>query len=96
MAIYLISDPAAADLDEIAAYIAADNPDAAFALLLKFDDRFALLAEQPKSGRERRELAPALRSTVEGRYVIFYCEIANGVEIIRVLHGARDIDSLFY
>jgi toxin ParE1/3/4 len=96
MSVYILSEEAEMDLDEIAAYIAADNTDAALALLLKFDTRFALLADHPKSGRERRELAPALRSTVEGRYVIFYREIPGGVEIARVLHSARDVERLFH
>lgn len=96
MAVYTISDPAAEDLDEIAAYIAADNPDAALAFILRLEGRFELLAEQPKSGRPRSELGPALRSTVEGRYVIFYQEMTGGVEIVRVLHGARDIERQFH
>jgi toxin ParE1/3/4 len=28
-----------------------------------------------------------------GRYVIFYLPIPGGVQIVRVLHGARDIEA---
>jgi toxin ParE1/3/4 len=38
---------------------------------------------------------PALRSLSVGNYLIFYRPLADGIEIVRVLHGARDIDSLF-
>jgi toxin ParE1/3/4 len=29
------------------------------------------------------------------RYLIFYRPIPDGIEVIRVLHGARDIDTIF-
>jgi plasmid stabilization system protein ParE len=38
-----------------------------------------------------RRLAPALRSLAYGRYVIFYRAVADGVAIVRALHGAREI-----
>jgi len=34
-----------------------------------------------------------LRSLAVGRYVIFYLPIPGGVQIVRVLHGARDIEA---
>jgi len=46
-------------------------------------------------GRVRDELAPSLRSFPVGRYVIFYRLIKNGIEITRILHGARDLKSAF-
>ena len=46
-------------------------------------------------GRSREELVPKLRSFPVGNYVIFYQPISDGVEIVRVLHGSRDIESLF-
>ena len=54
-----------------------------------------LVAGQPLLGRLCPELAPNLRSFPVGNYVIFYRPIDNGIEVARVLHGARDIDSLF-
>jgi hypothetical protein len=46
-------------------------------------------------GRLRPELAPHLRSFPIGNYVIFYRLTQEGIEVARVLHGARDIDALF-
>jgi toxin ParE1/3/4 len=46
-------------------------------------------------GRERNELVPGLRSFPIGRYMIFYEPLPDGVVIVRVLHGARDIDTQF-
>ncbi len=46
-------------------------------------------------GRKREELAPLLRSFPVGNYVIFYRPASGGIQIIRVLHGARDVSKLF-
>ena len=54
-----------------------------------------MLARNPAAGRERPELVSDLRSFLVGRYILFYRPIDDGVEIVRVLHGARDIDSIF-
>jgi toxin ParE1/3/4 len=40
-------------------------------------------------------LAPGLQSFPFGRYIIFYRPVANAIEIVRVLHGARDIENIF-
>lgn len=53
------------------------------------------IADMPGIGRQREELSPGLRSVPEGDYVIFYRQIEDGVEIIRVLHGKRDIPTIF-
>ena len=45
-------------------------------------------------GRPRNELLPSLRSFAVGPYVIFYRRIADGVQIVRVLHDRRDIDAI--
>jgi len=83
------------DLDEIWLHVAADSPSAANALLDSIGVRSSLRATQPLSGRLRPELGADIRSFVVGSYVIFYRPLADGVEIIRVLHGARDIEAIF-
>jgi toxin ParE1/3/4 len=30
-----------------------------------------------------------------GRYVVFYAPIEDGIDVVRVLHSARDIDAVF-
>jgi toxin ParE1/3/4 len=83
------------DLDEIWFHIAVDNIGAADELLNAIDHCCRLLARQPMMGRARPELAPDLRSFPVARYVIFYSPSADGVEVARVLHGARDIWEIF-
>lgn len=84
------------DLIEIAAYIEADNPAAADRLLDTFEEKFELLSEFPGLGQARDDLARSLRSFPVGSYVIFYLPLEDGIEVIRVLHGARNIRQLFF
>lgn len=86
---------AADDILEIWDYIAEDSLDAADRWVDRLDEQFRLLATQPLMGRTRPELEQELRSFPFGRYVIFYAPLADGIDVIRVLHGARDIDALF-
>jgi toxin ParE1/3/4 len=51
-----------------------------------------LLAEHPKMGRDRSEIVPGVHSFPVGSYLIFYHQIAQAIEIIRVLHGSRNLD----
>jgi toxin ParE1/3/4 len=83
----------AGDLIELWHYIAEDNVPRADASVNDADAKFCLLAEQ--ACRSREELAPGVRSFPLGWYVIFYEVIPDGVAIVRVLHGARDLGPLF-
>lgn len=82
------------DLVSIWRYIAEDDIDAADRLLDRFDEAFTLLADNPRIGRPRPELMPNFRSFAVGRYMIFYRPDDDGIEIIRVIHGARDIENM--
>ena len=64
-------------------------------LLTPLTRNFRHLASHPNLGRSRDELAEGLRSFPVGRYVIFYRAIPEGVEIVRVLHGSRDLNAIF-
>lgn len=84
-----------ADLFEISAYIAQDNPTAADALIDTFHEKFQMLAEFPGIGRHRPELGNCVRSEPVGNYIIFYRPIRDGTQVLRVLHGARHLRSIF-
>lgn len=87
---------AEADILEIWDYIADDNPAAADRWVDQLDRQFRMLATQPKMGRARNELAPGVRSFPFGRYVVFYVLLDVGIDVVRVLHGARDVDAVFH
>ena len=86
---------AKSDLAEIWGYIADDSEARADAFVEMIDQKFKILAARPEAGRLRNELAESLRSFPVGRYVIFYQSVPEGIEIVRVLHGARDLETIF-
>ena len=92
---YQLTDQADQDLLEAAYYIGLDSLEAADRWIERIHRALERLAQFPLMGRERSELAPHLRSFPAGSHVIFYRPLDDGVEIIRVLHGARDIDAMF-
>jgi len=81
-------------MTEIWLYIAADNEQAADRLDDQLKERMQRLAEFPNLGMRRPDLAPTARFSAVGNYIIFYRPIENGIEVLRVIHGARNIDAL--
>lgn len=86
---------AAVDILDIWDHIAEDSLDQADRWVDKLDEQFRLIARQPLMGRARQELAADLRSLPFGRYVIFYAPVEDGIDVVRVLHSARDVDAAF-
>jgi toxin ParE1/3/4 len=86
---------AAEDIAAVWDFIADDNPDAADHWVDQLDTQLRLLATQPLMGRARDELAPGIRSFPFGRYLVFYLPIGDGIDVVRVLHGTRDVDTAF-
>ena len=83
------------DLVDIWTYIAIDNPHAADRLLDSIDNKCRTLAVYPYMGRERQDIESGIYSFPIGNYVVFYEHAEDGIEIVRVLHAARDIHSVF-
>jgi len=78
------------DLKEIRDYIALDKPKVASNYLVKLKQKFDLLANSPALGTQRDEYYGLYKFPVDD-YLIFYRPSKTGVEIIRILHGNRDI-----
>ena len=95
MAEFRISPRAHEDLIEIWSYIADDSVTNADAFIDRLYETMESLGRNPGSGRHREELAMGIQSFPFGRYLIFYRALTNSVEIVRVLHGARDIENIF-
>jgi toxin ParE1/3/4 len=98
---YFLSSEALDDLDAIWGHIAEDNPEAADRVVDSAYRACANLAVHPQLGPLRRfpdNDPPDVRFFVLmdfPNYMIFYRIVPDGVEIVRVLHGAQDIDELF-
>jgi toxin ParE1/3/4 len=83
------------DLEEIEEFISLDNPDAAARLLLSIHEKCVLVSRQPQMGRRHFDFSPDLRGFPVGNYLVFYRPAEDGIEVIRVIHGARNIPELF-
>lgn len=90
------SSLAIADLAEIRDYIAEQNVDAAERLLDAIEATCNRFGDLPKIGRTRDDLLPGIRVfPVEKNYAVFYRIADDAVEIVRVVHAARDFNRLF-
>ncbi len=90
-----ISPEAETDLLEIWLYIAEDNPVNADRYLDKLNDKAFNLCEFSEIGIDRPELVEGLKSFPVDGYSLYYKSTDIGIELVRVLHGSRDIKQLF-
>ena len=83
------------DLIEIFEYIVSSNAMAALAQDDKLRATIGLLASTPYAGRSRDEVGHNVRSLAVKNHVLFYRPHAKEVVVLRVLHGARDLEAIF-
>ena len=95
MRLVTVSNRAESDLADIADYISLDNPRRALSFAEELEARFVDIGERPMSFPARPEWGMNKRSAVHGRYVIIFRVNDEYIEILRVAHGARDIDEMF-
>jgi toxin ParE1/3/4 len=92
-----VSPLAQDDLQEIWEYIAEGNEGAADRVIDEITDSFQKLLQMPDSGRVRNDLMPGLRSLVASKpYVIFYRVEDSVLLIAQILHGMRDLNTIFH
>jgi len=91
---YDVMPEAQADLDDIWETIAEHDVEAADRIIVAIEERFLRFADFPLLGRSSHH-APGHRRFAVPPYVIFYRPIKDGVEILRVLHGSRDLGVIF-
>ncbi len=93
-----VSPKAESDLDDIWLYVANESGgfEVATRLIDSITSSFVLLGRHPYLGRARDDdFGPGARSLVVDEYVIVYCVDNGNVLILRVVHGRRDLESLF-
>ena len=91
---YRLTLRAEEDVRDIWLYIAADNIEAADKLIDRFTERYEQLAANPQMGPAQEQYLRGLRSFPVGNYIVFYRPIEDGIEVYRVLHGARHLGDL--
>jgi toxin ParE1/3/4 len=94
MGFFVLRPLAQEDLAQTYSYILQTSLEQAEQWLERIENQCQILAEMPTMGRVRSELPGNVRSFVFARYVIFYRPNADGVEIVRVLHGSRDLGQI--
>jgi len=91
MARLIILPAARQDLIDIGDFIALDNPRRAILFIAEVEARMVTVAERPASFPFYDVLFEGLRAARHGRHLIFFREEVGLVEVVRVLHGARDL-----
>jgi toxin ParE1/3/4 len=91
-----IRPAAQADLHAIGEFIAADNPTRSLSFI---NELYAVITDQiairPASFPARDDLHPGLRVARHGRYLIFFTSNVEAIDIVRIIHGARDMPRQF-
>ena len=100
MAVRILRRPkAVSDAESIADWIANDSLNAALRFLENVEVTLERLAKFPASGCPLKAENPAFADVRFARvagfpnHVVFYVEHETAIEVIRILHGAQDIDS---
>lgn len=90
-----LSPLARRDLREIHDYIARSSPATAARFIEFLLEKGQMLARWPDLGERRDDLAPGIRCFTARGYVFLYRCTREGIEMVRVVSGSRDIDALF-
>ncbi|KAB8331724.1 type II toxin-antitoxin system RelE/ParE family toxin [Scytonema tolypothrichoides VB-61278] len=95
MSRYIISLEASRDLEEIIDYFASRNVEVGERFVNEFNQKCENLTKFPKIGRSYAEIVPSLRGIPLNGYIILYQVLEDGIVIVRVVSGYRNLESLF-
>lgn len=95
--IVVVTAEAEADLEQIATYIAEQSPAAALSFVRRLREKCESLADAPRG----YPLVPryehlGIRRRPFGNYLIFYRVVTDAIEVVHVLHDARDYEPLLF
>lgn len=90
--VYVLSEAAQSDVDALASFVFEQSPHAALKLVDAVESGFMFVAASPRAGRSCPQWGiSGLRFWKVYSYLIIYRSDVRPVEIVRVLHGARDV-----
>ncbi|NET43875.1 type II toxin-antitoxin system RelE/ParE family toxin [Okeania sp. SIO2B3] len=92
---YSLSQAAIRDLDEISDYFSNFSVEVGERFIKRFDDQCKNLINFPKMGRSYAQIIPNLRGVPLDSYIIFYQVTEVEIEIVRIVSGYRNLESLF-
>ena len=88
---YLLSPLAVIDIEDILTYLDQRNPAVALRYRDDFYSAFSKLADNPYHGQAQPDISKNARHWVISPYRILYRIVDPDIEIVRVIHAARDI-----
>lgn len=93
---FRLTQPAIQDIEEIADRLAQQSSlERSEKFLTDLESKFSKIIAFPRIGRKRDEILFNMRSMPIESYVIFYILIGDEIEILRVVSGYRDLNTLF-
>ena len=92
---YSLSAEAIRDLDEIVNYLARFSIESGEEFIKRFGQKCRNLSKFPYMGRSYNQIEPNLRGISLDSYIIIYQVTEEEIEIVRVVSGYRDLESLF-
>ena len=92
---YVINVLASRDLNEIADYFVQTNLEAGEYFFREFNRKCQQLTDFPRSGKSYSGIRADLRGLPFEGYVIFYKLLDDGIEILRVVNGRRNLPAIF-
>ena len=90
-----LSDFVEPDLDEIAAFIAQDNPRRAVTFIQEIRAKFSDIQRSPLLYQLRPDIGDMARLATLGNYAILFRVMNDTVRIERVAYGGRDLPEVF-
>ncbi len=91
-----ITPAAQSDIAQIGSWIAGDNPKRAISFMIELKNACEKIGDSPKgSVVVQRYVHFEIRRKTYHDYLIFYRIKNNSVEVLHVIHGARDYSNLF-
>ncbi|CDM93527.1 MAG: type II toxin-antitoxin system RelE/ParE family toxin [Limnospira sp. PMC 1291.21] len=94
MGTYSFSDAALADLETISVSLSEINPDLAIRFFEKVRDKCRQFAQFPNMGKNYSHIKTNLRGLIVENHIIFYFPRPDGIDIVRIINGYRDLESL--
>ncbi len=93
MATVVWTPAAEQDLEDIFFYIGREqqSPTAAARVIREIAEKADTYASQPLLAATRPEFGSHVRAFYVHRYVIIYRPASDGIEMLRVVHGSRDV-----
>ena len=95
MGYYSFSDLAIQEIEEVCEFITQTHPKLASQWFDEVREKCKLVSSFPSMSKSYAWLDSDLRGFVIDNYIVFYYPAENGIKVIRVIHGSRDLKVLF-